>query len=58
MLDDEYLDAQLEGAIGIMQNAVEEGIENNDKTEMYAEIKRGYKELMIVAKKAEKYIAT
>lgn len=56
MLDDEYLDAEVENAISIMQLAIENALDNNDADGMYKEIQRGHRLLMIAAKNAENHI--
>ena len=57
MIDDENLDAEVENAIGIMQLAIGDAIDNNDIDGMYDEIKRGHRMLMIAAKNAENKIS-
>lgn len=45
---DDY-EPQIENAISIMECGILDGIDNLDKIEMYAELQRGYGELLKIA---------
>jgi hypothetical protein len=46
MIDDEYLSAEIENAIGIIECAFQDAIDNNDGSDLEDEIKRGISELL------------
>jgi len=46
MIDDEHLAAQIENALGIIECAFQNAIDNGDSSELEDEIKRGISEIL------------
>jgi hypothetical protein len=51
MIDDECLAAQIENALGIIECAFQNAIDNEDSSELEDEIKRGISEIVIAQDK-------